>query len=248
MGIFKNIFNKKEPLVPFSLSGFNADIHSHLIPGIDDGAKTMEDSLILAQGLVDLGYNKVVTTPHIMSDYYKNNPEIIRSGLNNLNAELSKANIDLEIIAAAEYYIDFEFLDRIDKEELLTFGDNYVLVECSFIESPRGLKESLFKLQTNGYKPVLAHPERYGYWHNNFAVYEELKNRDILFQVNILSLVGIYSPNVAKIAEQLINQNMVEWLGTDLHNEYQLGMLKNLVLKQGLIEKINGLDLLNKTL
>lgn len=248
MGIFKNIFKKKEPLVPFSLSGFNADIHSHLIPGIDDGAKTMEDSLVLAQGLVDLGYKKVVTTPHIMSDYYKNNPEIIRNGLKNLNDELTKASIKLEVQAAAEYYVDFEFSDKIEKEELLTFGDNYILVECSFIEPPRGLKESLFKLQTNGYKPILAHPERYAYWHNNFGVYEELKNREILFQVNILSLVGIYSPNVAMVAEQLINQNMVEWLGTDLHNEYQLNMLKNLQLKQSVAEKISSIEFLNNSL
>lgn len=248
MGILKKIFKKKEPLVPFSLSGFNADIHSHLIPGIDDGAKTMEDSLMLARGLVDLGYKKVVTTPHIMSDYYKNNPEIIRNGLKNLNAELNDANIDLEVQAAAEYYVDYEFSDKIGKEELLTFGDNYVLVECSFIEPPRGLKESLFNLQTNGYKPILAHPERYAYWHNNFEVYEELKDREILLQVNILSLVGIYSPIVAKIAEQLIDSNMVEWLGTDLHNEYQLGMLKNLKLKQSVAEKIKSSNFLNSTL
>ncbi len=248
MGIFNHIFKKKEPLVPFSLSFIGNDLHSHLIPGIDDGAKTMEDSLFLASGLADLGYKKVITTPHIMSDYYKNNPTIIKKGLLELNSTLEKNDIDLKVEAAAEYYVDFDFIEKIGKEELLTFGDNYILIECSFIEPPRDFKEGLFRLQINGYKPILAHPERYQYWHKRTNFYDELKDRDILFQVNILSLIGIYSPQVTSVAEYLIKNKMVEVLGTDLHNEYQMGQLKNLKLKQGVINNIMELNLLNSTL
>ncbi len=248
MGIFKHIFKKKEPLVPFNLSFLGNDLHSHLIPGIDDGAKTMEDSLFLARGLVDLGYKKVITTPHIMSDYYKNSPTIISEALSNLNIALAKNEISLTVEAAAEYYVDFDFIEKIGKEELLTFGDNHILIECSFIEPPREFKESLFRLQTNGYKPILAHPERYQYWHKNLKFYEELKDRDILFQVNMLSLIGIYSPQVTAVSEYLIKNKMVEVLGTDLHNQYQLSQLKHIRLKQEVINNISELTLLNSSL
>lgn len=248
MGLFKNIFSKKEPTVPFPLSFLGKDIHSHLIPGIDDGAKTLEDSIRLARGLVDLGYKKVITTPHIMSDFYRNTPEIIRDGLSNLNGVLKEKDINLEIAAAAEYYVDFDFISQIGKKELLTFGDNYILIEFSFMQAPQHLKEGLFALQTNGYKPVLAHPERYIYWHNDLKLYEELKNRDVLFQLNILSLVGIYSNEVAKVGEQLIQNGMIDLIGTDLHNDYQLSMLKHLKLKPSVIENLNSLNLINSSL
>lgn len=248
MKILKNIFSKKEPLVPFALSFLGSDIHSHIIPGIDDGAKNIEESLNLAKGLVDLGYSKVVTTPHIMSDFYRNDSNIIENGLVELNNVLKENNIDLNVEAAAEYYVDFDFRDKIEKERLLTFGDNFILIEFSFIQPPKKLKDALFALQTNGYRPVLAHPERYIYWHNDFKILEELKERDILFQLNILSLIGIYSKEVTKIAEKLIQNKMIDWLGTDLHNQFQLKELKKLALKPSVIESIKDLNLLNKTL
>lgn len=235
-------------MVPFPLSFLGNDIHSHLIPGIDDGAKTLEDSIALAHGFVDLGYNKVITTPHIMSDFYRNTPEIIKSGLETVKVALKENNINLEIEAAAEYYVDFDFLERIDKGDLLSFGDNYILIEFSFMQSPKNIKEALFALQTNGYKPILAHPERYIYWHNDLSYYDELKNRDVLLQLNILSLAGIYSKEVTQVGEHLIQQSMIDWLGTDLHNEYQLGMLKQLELKSSVVEKIKKLILLNSSL
>lgn len=248
MGLLSNIFSKREPMLPFDLSFLKNDIHSHLIPGIDDGAKTIDDSLILAQGFVDLGYSRVVTTPHIMSDYYKNTPRIINDGLDYLHKNLVDNGINLKVEAAAEYYVDYEFVAKIGKEELLTFGDNYILIEFSFVEPPKAFKEAIFELQANGYKPVLAHPERYIYWHKDLSVYEELKTRDVLFQMNILSLIGIYSSSVAHVAEQLIKNKMIDWLGCDLHNSYQLEQLKNLKLKSGIIENINNLSLKNSGL
>lgn len=248
MKLFRNIFKKKEPLVPFDFSALENDLHSHLIPGIDDGAKTMNDSEILAQGLVDLGYKKAITTPHIMSDFYKNNPEIIRSGYAQVHNTLNKNNIQLNIIPAAEYYIDFEFVNKIGKEELLTFGDNYILVEFSFVEPPKAFKEAFFALQTNGYKPILAHPERYLYWNNSRSALYDLKDRDILFQTNILSLKGIYGPGVIDTAVDLINNKMINFLGTDLHNEHQLHELKHLEIPESLSHSISELSLLNKNL
>ncbi len=248
MSLLGKIFKKKEPWVPFDLSFLGTDIHSHLIPSIDDGSKSIEDSLILAQGLVDLGYKNAVTTPHIMSDFYRNTPEIINSGLSDITNTFSSNNIPLGVKAAAEYYIDYEFISKVGKEILLTFGDNYILVEFSFVEPPRAIKEAFFELQTNGYKPVLAHPERYIYWYENPKALFELKDRDVLFQLNLLSLIGFYGGGAAKMGEILIENSMIEWLGTDLHNQHQLSLLKEYKLKESLAHKLRERSFLNQTL
>lgn len=248
MSLFGKIFKKKEVWVPFDLSFLQTDIHSHLIPGIDDGSKSMDDSLILSKGLQDLGYKKAITTPHIMSDYYRNTPEIIRSGMDQVKKEFTSHNINLEVNAAAEYYIDYEFITNIGKTELLTFGDNYILVEFSFAEPPRAIKEAFFELQTNGYKPILAHPERYIYWHDNPRDLFELKNRDVLFQINLLSLMGLYGEAPAKMGEMLLNNSLVEWLGSDLHNEHQLNLLKEFKIPEKVAETIQSQTFLNQTL
>ncbi len=247
MSLIKKMFKKKESWVSFDLSFLATDIHSHLIPGIDDGSKSIEDSIILAKGLQEVGYKSVVTTPHIMSDYYRNTPEIIKKGLAEIRKVFSENNIQLKVNAAAEYYIDYDFIQKIDKEELLTFGDNYILVEFSFVEPPRVIKEAFFKLQTNGYKPVLAHPERYMYWHTTPNELFNLKDHEILFQVNLLSLMGLYGEGSAKMAEILIKKDMVDWLGTDLHNQHQLGLLKNLKLKESIAQKISENTFLNQS-
>jgi tyrosine-protein phosphatase YwqE len=248
MNILGKIFQKKEPLVPVDLSFLGGDIHSHLIPGIDDGSPSMSDSLVLAQGMVDLGYQKAVTTPHVMSDFYRNTPEIIKKGLLQLNGAIKNAGIKLTVEAAAEYYIDYDFLKKIGNEELLTFGQRYILVEFSFVEPPRNMKEAFFELQTNGYKPILAHPERYLYWNQNPKELLELKDRDVLFQVNLLSLFGNYGPEICRAGEFLIEHRLVEWLGTDMHHANHLVNLKNYQLKASLAEKIHQLPLLNQNL
>jgi tyrosine-protein phosphatase YwqE len=248
MSLFGKFLKKKEPMVPFDLSFLGCDIHSHLIPGIDDGSPSIPDSLVLAQGLVDLGYKKAVSTPHVMSDFYRNSPEIIRSGLSLLNQEIKTAGIPLTLEAAAEYYIDFEFIEKIGKEELLTFGNQFILVEFSFVEPPKNMKEAFFALQTNGYKPILAHPERYLYWNRNPEDLLELKNRDVMFQLNLLSLMGGYGPDVARAGELLIKKGVVEWLGTDMHHANHLENLKNYQIKASVAERIQNLNLFNKTL
>lgn len=248
MSTLKRIFKKKEPLVPVDLSFLGTDIHSHLIPDIDDGAKTMGDSNALAQGLLDIGYKKAITTPHIMSDYYRNTPEIISNGIDSINRSFEKNNISLNVKGAAEYYIDYEFIGKIEKEKLLTFGDNYILVEFSFMQPPQACNDAMFALQTNGYKPVLAHPERYIYWHNSPKVLFDLKDRDVMFQINLLSLMGVYGAESAQMGETLINNNLVEWLGTDLHNVRQLEILKKYKLKESLAEKLVNRTYLNQNL
>jgi tyrosine-protein phosphatase YwqE len=224
MGIF-SFFKKKENLPPADLSQVQLDIHSHLIPGIDDGAKTIEDSMRLLQRFAELGYKKVITTPHVMSDFYRNTPEIILSGLDKVKNELSKHNLSIEIEAAAEYYLDYELEKKIERKELLTLGGKYVLFELPFVAAPDNLYKAVFDMQMNGYIPILAHPERYSYWYRSFDIYYELKEKGVLFQLNTISLTGHYSPETKKIAERMIDENLIDFIGSDCHHLHHLEIL-----------------------
>lgn len=246
--IFERFFSSAPKLPIIDLSALNADMHSHFIPGIDDGAKTIEDSVELIKELQLLGYKKIITTPHIMSDFYKNTPEIILSGLQNVRQALKKEEINIEIDAAAEYYLDFDFERKIDTEKLLTFGSNYLLFEISYMNPPDNMDHIIFKLQTEGYKPVLAHPERYPFWHTKFEKFEQLKDKGVLLQLNINSLTGYYSHETKKIAEQFVDKDMIDFLGTDCHHVGHVGLLKGCLNERFLHKVLDSKRLLNGTI
>ena len=194
MALF-GLFSKKDTGPLLDLSVLKTDIHSHFIPGIDDGAKDMADSLTLISAMKEFGYKKVITTPHIMTDGYKNTPEIINAGLANVKTALREANIDIEIEAAAEYYLDFEFKQKLKAGNVMTFGKKYLLWEIPFINPPENINEIIFEMSMRGYRPVLAHVERYGFWQQNFEKYQELSDRGAFLQMNINSITGHYSVN-----------------------------------------------------
>ena len=248
MGLF-NLFKKSTRLkIPVDLSVLGCDMHSHFIPGIDDGAKTIEDSVQLITEMHQQGYKKIITSPHIMSDFYRNTPEIILGGLELVRAALKKAAVPIHVEAAAEYYLDYDLERKLDEGTLLTFGDNYVLFEVSFLNAPENLFHVIFKMQTLGYKPVLAHPERYNFWHTDFSKYENLIEKGVKLQLNINSLTGYYSVATKKIAEQMIDKNMISFLGTDCHHMGHINLLKNVVYEEYLEKLIASGTLLNKTL
>lgn len=237
--------SKEEVIV--NLSELAVDLHSHLIPGIDDGAKTIDDSIQLIKELKSLGYQKLITTPHIMSDYYRNKPETILAGLDAVRNELSKQNIDIKIEAAAEYYYDEYFVDMLKKKEVLTIADQYLLFEFSYLSKPTASSELIFEIQTRGWKPLLAHPERYPYFTMNELM--ALKEAGCLFQMNILSLTGHYGTAVQKIAEDLVEFNMIEFLATDLHHMQHIRLIKQNVLNnQKVLDLINFGSLRNRDL
>src|SRR5213075_1701845 len=196
-------FKKKDtPLQDFSLLG--ADIHSHLLPGIDDGSQNMETSIRLVKGMKELGFKKLITTPHIMWDMYQNTNDIIFEKLDELRTRVKKEELDIEINAAAEYFIDEHVEDLLkQKEPLLSFGNKFVLVEFSMASPPFDLKEVIFEMQLQGYQPVIAHPERYIYLEQNKTFYAELKDTGCLFQLNALSLSGYYGHSVMELAHYL---------------------------------------------
>lgn len=244
-----NLFKKRKRLdTPVDLSILGCDIHSHFIPGIDDGAKTIEDSITMITEMYNLGYKKIITTPHIMGDFYRNTPEIIMNGLEKVRAELKKINLPITIDAAAEYYLDYDLERKLDEGQLLTFGGNHVLFEVSYMNAPENLLHLIFKMQTMGYQPVLAHPERYNFWHSKFAKYEELIEKGVKLQLNINSLSGYYSIPTQKIAEQLIDKNMISFLGTDCHHMGHINLLKSVGCEIHLQKLIDSGKLENKNL
>jgi protein-tyrosine phosphatase len=228
-------FKKKEiPLSDFFSKGF-VDIHSHLLPGIDDGAKDLEDSISLIQKMASYGIKNFITTPHILGDIYPNTPEIIKNKLQEVRAELLKRNMtDITIDAAAEYMLDEQFSAIIENGEILTLKDNFVLVEMSYFSPPINLYDILFQLQLKGYKPVLAHPERYNSYHNNFEQYHKLKTAGCLFQLNLLSLTEQYGKGVQKTAEKLLKENMYDFVGTDTHHQMHLELLRKIATPKNL--------------
>lgn len=249
MGLL-NIFSKKPKRlsIPVDLSVLGCDIHSHFIPGIDDGAKTLEDSIQMITEMHKLGYKKIITSPHIMSDYYRNTPEIILSGAKKVKQALEEVNVPIEIDAVSEYYLDYDFERKLDEEKLLTFGNNYLLFEISYMNPPDNLYHVIFKMQLLGYKPVLAHPERYNFWHTDFEKYEAFLDKGVLLQMNINSLTGYYSPATKKIAEQMIDKNMISFVGTDCHHMGHINLIKQVVYEPYLEKLIGSELLLNKNL
>ncbi|MBI1769339.1 MAG: capsular biosynthesis protein [Bacteroidetes bacterium] len=238
-----SFFFKKEKINPFPL---RTDIHSHLIPGIDDGVTSFENAREVILKLQESGYKKLITTPHIISDTYKNTPEIILNGLRELNLFLLQNNIDIKIEAAAEYYLDTWLISEVnDGNLLLTFADKYLLFEMNYITEPYQLNDFIFSLTTKGYRPVLAHPERYQFMTLEKA--EDLRDRGVLLQLNILSLIGFYSKPVQSMANKLVNNRLVDFLGSDCHNLRQASLIPE-AFKNKYLKKVLNLPLHNNLL
>jgi protein-tyrosine phosphatase len=214
-----NFFKKKPstaPLVDFSIIG--TDIHSHFIPAIDDGSDSVETSVSLIKGLVSLGYKHIITTPHVMSDHYENTSEDILNGLKLVQERLNTEGVAVTLHAAAEYYMDEYFLNLLNTQPLLTLWDNHVLVEMGFYSPPRGWEDYFFKIALKGYQPILAHPERYSYFHKSYVEYNEIKEKGVLLQLNALSLTGYYGESVKKTAFRLLDDKLIDFIGTDAHH------------------------------
>lgn len=223
-----SIFKKKKR-ARIDLSGLVTDMHSHLLPGIDDGSPDTETSLQLISGLQELGYRKFITTPHILWDLYQNDATTIGAAYQELQQAAQKEyNSAVPVTAAAEYFLDEHFDELLQKNiPLLTLHQNWVLVEFSFVTTPLNFKDKLFNMQMKGYQPVLAHPERYLYFMSDRKWYDELKDAGCYFQLNILSLAGYYGKASLQLAHYLIGKKYVNLLGTDCHHFRHLNTLRN---------------------
>ncbi|MCH2225915.1 MAG: histidinol phosphatase [Crocinitomicaceae bacterium] len=250
MNFFRKIFGNKEDtsFSPFDLSKLKVDMHSHLIPGIDDGAKTMDQSIAMLAKFESFGFQKVITTPHIMGDFYRNTPEIILSGKERVTEIARKLGLSIEIEAAAEYYFDESLINRLkNKEQLLTFSGNRVLFEFSMHQKPDRLKPLFFELLSQGYQPVLAHFERYNYYHGSVDKAFEFSEQGIEIQLNFNSLIGHYGPKVKDQARLLVESKKVDFVASDCHRmDHLMIMERNLSTKE--FDSLNSLSLKNATL
>jgi|SRR5450631_3383428 len=220
-------FFKKKENEQADLSGLVADMHNHLIPGIDDGATDLESSIMMIRAMYALGYRKFIATPHVQWEMFKNTHEIIESGARMVQQRLAETEMKVEFRGAAEYYLDEHVDELLEKNvPLLTIHKNMVLVEFSFISRPMDLKEKLFQLQIKGYQPIIAHPERYLYFGAHKNIYDELHDMDCVFQLNLLSLVGYYGKKQEELAQYLIKKKYVSLLGSDLHNIRHINILR----------------------
>jgi tyrosine-protein phosphatase YwqE len=207
---------------------FVTDLHSHILPGIDDGSPDIETSLQLVKGIYDLGIRKSIATPHVIADIYRNTPATINNALQLLINACKEANIPIEIAAAAEYMLDDYFLKLLrNREQILTIHKNIILTEQSFVSPTSNLNEISFELVTAGYLPIMAHPERYHFYHGNYDAYTNLKDMGFLLQVNMLSITGYYGKPVAKAARYLFENNLADLVGTDMHHQRHLEMLQH---------------------
>lgn len=221
-----NIFKKKTVVEFEGFSWLFQDIHSHLLPGLDDGSPDVETSISLLKALYSAGIKKFICTPHIIGDMYRNTPVTINAALEKLKKAVKEEGMDIQLSAAAEYMLDDYFLELIRKgEPLLTLEGNYILTELPYYSAPINFKEISFEILTNKYQPLMAHPERYHYYHKDYAAYARLKEMGFLLQVNLLSLTGYYGKEVAKAARYIVKNNLASFVGSDLHHTNHLAAL-----------------------
>ncbi len=232
-----HFFSKKEFLKDL-LEGF-VDIHCHILPGIDDGAKNINESIELIKGLQELGVKQFMPTPHVMQDFYPNTDETIGDAYQNLLQALDpKLLSEITINPAAEYMLDENFQKQLNTQELFTLKGNYLLIEMSYFQPPINLEEIIFKIKMKGYLPILAHPERYSFYHNTKGYYKKLKQIGCFFQLNLLSLSNHYGKDVEKIANYLIDEQLIDFVGTDTHNNNHIKKLTNLILNKNSVSKL----------
>lgn len=237
--------NNKESL---SYAGLVTDIHSHLLAGLDDGVTSTEQAKEVILLFADAGYRRLITTPHVMSDYYRNTTQGILEARDTLRKYLKEEGITIEVDAAAEYYLDETVMDSLESGvPFLTLPGNYLLFETNFMTEPLQLKDFIFKARTKGYQPLLAHPERYLYLQSDLSKAEDLVERGVLFQVNIGSLTGQYDRLVKRTAIELVDRRWVHFLGSDCHSEAQAKLLLSSE-KNRHIQKALSLPLLNAQL
>lgn len=222
-------FSKNREVLKDLIPPNYVDIHSHLLPGIDDGARTFEDTLGLVKALQGFGVSQFITTPHTMHSIWDNTKEGILSIKDQTVLGLEKNGITVPFRSASEYMMDNQFVKLFQAGELLTLKDNYVLVEMSYLNAPMQLYSILFDLQIAGYIPVLAHPERYLFYHNNFEEYVKLKRIGCRFQMNLLAVVGYYGEAVTKISEQLLQKGMYDFVGSDVHHSKHIAFFEEKV-------------------
>jgi len=216
------------------------DIHSHILPGIDDGAKTMGHSLELLTNMYKLGIRNFVCTPHVIEGVWENSTEKILTTFNELKSVVAQTPSlkDINIRVAAEYMLDENFQNLLQNKDFLPIKDNKILVEMSYLAPPANLFETIAEIQVKGFVPILAHPERYKIFHQDLSTYERLKAAGCLFQLNMISLSNYYGKDVHESAVWLLRNNMIDFIGSDLHHMKHMEVINSVVTRKNMMEMV----------
>lgn len=242
------LFNsKKKSFTNFSHIGI--DLHSHVLPGLDDGSPSLSESLNMLREMEMMGFRKIITTPHVISDLYPNSREQILGQLYHLLDMIRQENIHIEVEASGEYHMDQDFPGRVEVGEVIPFGKNkYLLIELPFQKPVFPILEILNQTRLSGYEVVIAHPERYVWLMGKRKLYEELKDRGMHFQLNLNSLNGLYGFPAKIAANQLIADGMIEFVGSDAHHAGHLLALQKVLYNRHFEKLVQSGKLLNPSL
>ena len=221
---------------------YRHDMHAHLLPGLDDGVKTLEEALKLLEKMRGLGIERFSLTPHVAYPAMPNTGEDIQTAL----AILQKARPDIPIEAGAEYRVGEEVFQLAEEGKMLPFYQQYILIENSFLAESIHLESLIFLLRSKGFIPVLAHPERYKFYYSHFLnKCQDLIRKGCLLQLNLLSLAGFYGKETEKIAWQLLKSGMVSFVGCDVHHLNYAEALEDFLYSRT-ADKLNSYTLLNR--
>ena len=240
-----NFFKKKSE--PIQLC-FNTDVHCHVLPGIDDGSPDVDTSIELIQRMQSWGITRIIATPHVTQASFENTPQTMSNALTAVKEKLTATSIDIDIIHSAEYRIDELFLSHLNDGIIVPMPNNYLLVENSFIQEPWNLDQLLFDLKVKGYKPILAHPERYMYYYAKKDRYKAIHSTGTKLQLNLLSIAGYYGKEEKRIAMELITNGLVDFIGTDLHNHRHADAIEAYLASKDYRKIKDRLPLLNDTI
>jgi protein-tyrosine phosphatase len=245
MFLISNLFKKKTtPNTPVL-----CDMHNHVLFGIDDGSKSLDYSIEMIHQMMNLGFKKLIFTPHVISDYYPNNKETISTPFLALQQFVKDNHIDIKIEYGAEHLIDDVFIQNVknNPENILTFGNKNVLIETPFINQPIQLEQVIFDLINKGFTPILAHPERYVYLQSDYELVNKIFQTGVKFQINLLSLISHYSPQSTKLAKYIVENKLYHYVSSDAHKLSHIELLKK-VYSSKLFGKIEVDRLLNNQL
>jgi len=239
-----SIFKRKRQQA--DLSWMQVDMHSHILPGLDDGCQDVDMSKHLLMRLQELGLSQFYFTPHIFQEMYPNTKETIALAFEQLHAQVGQENMDF----AAEYMVDSAFAQLLQNPEvqLLTLPGKHVLIEMSYIEESKQIEKAVFDLLIAGYKPILAHPERYVYYHQRTDRIRYLREIGCLLQVNLLSVFGYYGSQEQRVARHLLEKGDVDLIGTDVHHERHVNALSHALQREDAYSYFKKCNIQNQNL
>ena len=239
-----SIFNRKAKKP--DLSWVHTDMHSHILPGLDDGAKDVVQSVELLKRLEQIGIQEFYFTPHIIGGMYPNTKQTISNAFQNLQKQEDIKHLMLGY--AAEYMIDSSFDQHFsaDPKNIQCLPEGYILIEMSYMQESRMIERIIFDLQIEGYKPILAHPERYLYYQREPKKIQRFKDMGCLLQLNLLSLIGYYGSRERQVAKYLLEKGMISLVGTDVHHLRHVQALEIGIQKENIQEYFSNCDILNK--